>query len=91
MLHAFEDELLSPKNKRTHCLSLLCTSGLGSRFKQRGGNVVNDNEMKLILDVHFKRISLFHGASLSFSGGFVFANAYSSSKYERQMCVMVSE
>jgi hypothetical protein len=31
--------------------------------------MVNDNEMKLILNVHFKRISLFHGASLSFSEG----------------------
>lgn len=79
------------KKERTHCLLLLCTLGLGLCFKQRGANVVNDNEMKLILNVHFKRISLFHVASLSFSGGFVFVNAYSSSKYERQKYAMVSD
>ena len=89
MPHALGDGLLSPKEHIF--LSLFGTSGLGSCFKQRGWNVVNDNEMELILNVHYKRIFLFHGVSLSFSGGFVFVSTYSSSKYERQKYAMVSD
>lgn len=64
MLNAFRKWIVVLK--KNILFITLCSSGLGSCFKLTGGNMFNGIEMNLLLNVQFKGLSLFHGASLMF-------------------------